>query len=51
MPDQLALLNNISSRCEELAIAGALSGDPSLVYQAIIFDPLTSAVLSLASAL
>ena len=48
MPDQLALLNNISSRCEELAIAGALSGDPSLVYQAIIFDPLTSAVLSLA---
>ena len=48
MPDQLALLNNISSRCEELAIAGALSGDPSLIYQAIIFDPLTSAVLSLA---
>lgn len=48
MPDQLALLNNISSRCEELAIAGALTGDPALVYQSVIFDPLTSAVLSLA---
>lgn len=48
MPDQLALLNNISCRCEELAIKGAMTGDPNIVYQSIIFDPLTSAVLSLA---
>ena len=47
MPDQLALLNNISCRCEELAIKGAMAGDPNMVYQSIIFDPLTSAVLSL----
>ncbi len=47
LPDQIALLNNITSRCEELAIRGAMSGDPNLVYQSIIFDPLTSAVLSL----
>ncbi len=48
LPPQLAILNNISSRCEELALQGALTGDPHAVYQAIAFDPLTSAVLSLA---
>lgn len=47
MPEQLAILCNTSSRCEELALAGALQGDPRLIYQSIIFDPLTSAVLSL----
>ena len=48
LPPQLALLNNISSRCEELAVEGAAAGDPDMIYQAVIFDPLTSAVLSLA---
>ena len=48
LPEQLAILNNISSRCEELAIEGALTGDPRKIYQAILFDPLTSAVLSMA---
>lgn len=48
LPDNLALLTNISARCEELAVEGALSGDRDLIYQAIYFDPLTSAVLSLA---
>ncbi len=47
LPPQLAILNNISSRCEELAIEGSLTGDREKIYQAIIFDPLTSAVLSL----
>lgn len=47
MPDQLALLNNISSRCEEMAVNGALTGDSRLVFQSILFDPLTSAVLSI----
>lgn len=48
MPEHLALLTNISARCEELAVEGALTGDPSKIYQSIYFDPLTSAVLSLA---
>ncbi len=47
LPDHLALLNNISARCEELAVEGAISGNPNMVYQAVYFDPLTSAVLSL----
>lgn len=48
LPPQLALLNNISARIEELAVEGALTGDPQKIYQACYFDPLTSAVLSLA---
>ena len=47
LPPQLAVLVNISSRCEELAVEGGLAGDPNLIYQACIFDPLTAAVLSL----
>jgi alpha-galactosidase len=31
-----------------MAVEGALTGDPRLVFQAICYDPLTSAVLSLA---
>ena len=46
LPPQLALLTNISSRCEELAIEGSLEGDREKIYHAILFDPLTSAVLS-----
>lgn len=45
LPPQLALLNNISSRCEEMAVEGALKGDRDLIYQACYFDPLSSAVL------
>jgi len=48
LPPQLAILNNISAQCEELAVEGAISGDPKKIFQAIYFDPLTSAVLSLA---
>ncbi|MBQ7649894.1 MAG: hypothetical protein IJS15_02990 [Victivallales bacterium] len=47
LPAQLAVLVNLTSRCEELAVEGALAGDPNLIYHACIFDPLTSAVLSL----
>ena len=47
LPAQLALLNNISSRCEELAIEGMLSHDVRKIFQAVLFDPLTSAVLSM----
>ena len=48
LPDQLAILNNINSQCEELAVEGALTGDKRKIFYAICHDPLTSAVLSLA---
>lgn len=47
LPDHLAILNNISSRCEELAVQGCLEGDRRKIFHAVAFDPLTSAVLSL----
>ena len=47
LPDNLAILVNTSSRCEELAIDGAIEGNPWKIFQAILFDPLTSAVLSM----
>ena len=47
LPDHLAILNNTSSRCEELAVEGALEGDPRKVFHAVLFDPLTSSVLSM----
>jgi alpha-galactosidase len=48
LPAQCALLTNLSSSIEEMAVEAAISGDPRLVYQAIAHDPLTAAVLSLA---
>ena len=47
LPAQLAILNNITARCEELAVEAAIEGDPRKVFHAVCFDPLTSAVLSL----
>jgi len=47
LPDHLAIINNVSARCEELAVQGALEGDPRKVFHAVCMDPLTSAVLSL----
>jgi alpha-galactosidase len=48
LPPQVAMLTGITSQLEELAVEGALTGDPRLVYQAIAHDPLTASVLSLA---
>ncbi|MFO7534571.1 MAG: alpha-galactosidase [Kiritimatiellia bacterium] len=48
LPPQLAALNQVSVSVEEMAVEAALTGDPRLVYQAICFDPLSAAVLSLA---
>ena len=48
LPPECALLTSLSSGIEELAIQGALTGDPVAIYRAIAHDPLTSAVLSLA---
>jgi len=47
LPEHLAVLVNTNARCEELAVEGALEGDPRKIFHAICFDPLTSAVLSL----
>ena len=48
LPGHLAILNNVSARCEELAVEAAITGDRRKVFHAICMDPLTSAVLSLA---
>jgi alpha-galactosidase len=48
LPPQLAALVHISSLIEEMAIEAALTGNVRLVMQAILHDPLTAAVLSLA---
>ena len=47
LPLQLAALVHLSSSSEEMAVEGSLSGDPRKVFQAIAFDPLTSAVLGI----
>jgi len=47
LPPQLALLNNISARCEEMIVEAAITGNKDLVYYACYYDPLASAVLSL----
>jgi alpha-galactosidase len=48
LPPECALLTQLNSGIEEMAITAALTGDPTLVYRAIAHDPLTAAVLSLA---
>ncbi len=48
LPPQAAMMTNISASIEEMAVEGALTGNPRLVYQAILHDPLTAAVLSMA---
>ena len=47
LPPQVAPLNRITVASEEMAVEAALTGDPRLVYQSIVYDPLTAAVLSL----
>jgi alpha-galactosidase len=48
LPPQCATVTNLTAQTEEMAVEGALTGDPRLIFQAIAYDPLTSAVLSLA---
>ena len=47
LPPQCAMLTALNAQAEMLAVEGALTGDPTLVFQAIAHDPLTAAVLSL----
>jgi alpha-galactosidase len=48
LPPECALLTQLSSGIEEMAITAAITGDPVMVYRAICHDPLTASVLSLA---
>jgi len=48
LPPQLAALVHTSSLIEEMAIEASLTGNPRLVMQACLHDPLSAAVLSLA---
>jgi len=48
LPPQCAALTNLSATTEDMAVEAALTGDPRLVFQAVAYDPLTAAVLSLA---
>ncbi|MCM8786339.1 MAG: alpha-galactosidase [Candidatus Omnitrophica bacterium] len=47
LPPQCAALNNINIAVEEMAVEGALTGNPEMVYYAACYDPLTASVLSL----
>ena len=47
LPPQLQLLVNHSALCEEMAVAGCEAGDPEMIYYAVLYDPLTAAVLSM----
>lgn len=47
LPDHLALMVDHSAAIEELAVLGAIQKDPTMIFHAILFDPLTSSVLSM----
>jgi alpha-galactosidase len=47
LPPQLAILNNVNARIEDLAVEAYINRDREKVYYANYHDPLTSALLSL----
>lgn len=48
LPAQLNLLIGNSAQCEELAVAGCITGDKEKIYHAVLFDPLTMTQLDMA---
>lgn len=48
LPASCAVLASLTAQVEEMAVEAALTGNARLVFQAIAYDPLTAAVLSLA---
>ena len=48
LPASVAMLTGLSAQIEELAVEGIIEGDPRKIFQAILHDPLTTAVLSMA---
>ena len=49
LPAQLNILIGTSARCEELAVAGCIAKDKEMIYHAVLFDPLTTTRLDMAS--
>ncbi|MCL2364079.1 MAG: alpha-glucosidase/alpha-galactosidase [Defluviitaleaceae bacterium] len=47
LPDNLATLISHSAQIEKMAVDAVIEGDPWLVFQANLFDPLSAAVLSM----
>ena len=48
LPAQCAALNNITIAVEEMAVEACLTGNPTMVFHSVAYDPLSAAVLSLA---
>jgi alpha-galactosidase len=48
LPPQCAALDQINVMSEEMAVEAALTGDTTMLFRAVAYDPLTAAVLSLA---
>lgn len=47
LPEHISVMVNHTAKLEELAVRGAIEGDPMKIFHAILFDPLTSAVCSM----
>ncbi|MEG2640641.1 MAG: alpha-glucosidase/alpha-galactosidase [Bacilli bacterium] len=47
LPQHLSVMVNNSAGIEELAVRGAIEGNPQKILQACLFDPLTSSVCSM----
>ena len=47
MPPQCAILSGLNAQIEEMVVEASMTGDKEKIYQAICYDPLTCAVLSL----
>lgn len=48
LPASVAMLTGLTSQLEEMAVQGIIEGDPRKIFQAILHDPLSSAVLTMA---
>jgi alpha-galactosidase len=48
LPRQLAALNALNAHCDELAVEALQECDPRKVFHALLYDPLTAAVLGMA---
>lgn len=46
LPSQCAALNRTNINVQELSVKTALEADRELAYQAVLFDPLTAALLT-----
>ena len=49
LPPQLNILIGNSAQCEELAVSGCIRGDKEMIYHAVLFDPLTTTQLDMAT--